>query len=207
MFRRPEERPTMSGEQKTRQRRRDTGRSNATGGAHRNWIVVGSGVGLAVVALLVAVFLFQDAGTSNDRSSQDLAGAPDVELEGFNGNAVKISNLRGQPAVVNFWASWCIPCLAELPGFEGVYQTHGESVQFLGINLADDVASAQNVVEDTGITYPLARDPEGEAFTAFGALGMPTTVFLDAEGRIVELYTGELTAGELEARIIDYFGS
>lgn len=92
-----------------------------------------------------------------------------------------------------------------MPGFERVYQTHRESVQFLGINLADDVASAQYVVEDTGITYLLARDPEGEAFTAFGALGMPTTVFLDAEGRIIELYTGELKAGDLEAKIVDYF--
>jgi thiol-disulfide isomerase/thioredoxin len=163
-------------------------------------------VGLTVVALLFIFAFNDDAETASDDGS-DRVAAPEVVLEDFEGNAVTISSLQGQPAVVNFWASWCIPCLAELPGFEGVYQTYGDSVQFLGINLADDPASAQYVVADTGITYPLARDPEGEAFTAFGALGMPTTVFLDAEGRVVELYTGELTAGELEAKIVDYFES
>ncbi|MCL1601244.1 MAG: TlpA family protein disulfide reductase [Actinomycetia bacterium] len=193
----------MSGKQQTRQQHRNP---QQPAGRTRGMVVVGGVLALAVIAVLSLV-LFDQGDDSSAAVASGNEAAPEVVLEGFDGTAVAISSLRGGPAVVNFWASWCFPCLAELPGFENVYQAHGDSVQFLGINLSDDPASAQSVVEDTGITYPLARDPRGEAFTAFGGLGMPTTVFLDEEGRVVELYTGELTARELEAKIIEYFES
>lgn len=119
---------------------------------------------------------------------------------------MRISDFREQPLVVNYWASWCVPCLAEMPGFERVYQQHQGEVAFLGINLADDPRAAEAVRERTGITYPVARDAEASAFEAFGAFGMPTTVFISPEGGIVELYTGELFAEALAERIDRYFG-
>lgn len=132
--------------------------------------------------------------------------APDLVLAGFDGGQVALADFRGTPLVVNFWASWCTPCLAELPGFERVYQEHKGRVAFLGINLADDPTGAELVRQRTGITYPLAVDPDGAAFKAFGGFGMPTTVFISEDGRVIELYTGTLTADALVERIGRYFG-
>lgn len=192
----------MSG---TSRSRRDRSSANTNDTASRRRWVLGGLVGLTVVIAVGVVLVSPGRESLAESESQNLAAVPDVILEDFDGNSVALSSLQGEPAVVNFWASWCTPCLAELPGFERVYQAHGESVQFLGINLADDATSALQVALDTGITYPLARDPQGEAFTAFGALAMPTTVFLDQEGRVVELFTGELSADELETKIVDHF--
>ncbi|MFQ5523788.1 MAG: TlpA family protein disulfide reductase [Acidimicrobiia bacterium] len=157
-------------------------------------------VGAAAVAVVaIAVVLV----SSGDEAPGD--PAPEIVLPSFEGETVRLADFRGQPLVVNYWASWCFPCLAEMPGFEAVYQSHKGQVAFLGINLADDPVGAELVLNDTGITYPVAVDREGTSFTAFGGFGMPTTVFIDPDGYIIEMYTGELTAQELDKRIQKYF--
>jgi len=195
--------------------------SDLKGTSTRAWWVVGGVVGLALVALGVvalsrnAVVPAQpsavvpappSAVVSNEPDvSTEPNAATDVEMQDFDGNTVAISDLEGLPVVINFWSTWCPSCFAEMPAFEQVYQARRESVQFLGINLSEDVDAALSVVEETGVTYPLAWDPRGEVFAAFGGYGMPTTVFLDENGGVVEMYTGELTADELEAHIVEHF--
>jgi len=196
----------MSGKQQTRQQRRGTERRSSRGAKSRTWWILG-GVVLVILALTAVIAASGSSDVSTDDAAVEPNNATDVAMLDFEGNTVTISDLEGQPVVVNFWASWCAPCLAEMPGFERVYQTHRDSVQFLGVNLTDDIEPALAVVARTGVTYPLARDVQGEAFTAFGGFGMPTTVFLDESGEVVEMYTGELTADELEARIVKYFES
>lgn len=95
----------------------------------------------------------------------------------------------------------CTPCLAELPGFERVGQDLQGQVGFSGVNLQDSVRAGQRVVEQTGITYTVARDPDGKLFQSFGAVAMPTTVFIDADGKVVAVNSGELSADELRDRI------
>lgn len=158
---------------------------------------------LVAVVVVAAITLFAVTGSGQDEL--DGPPAPEVALESLDGGTVRLADFEGQPLVVNFWASWCVPCLAELPGFERVHQQRKGEVAFLGVNLADDPGAAEAVREQTGITYPVARDPDGTAFEAFQAFGMPTTVFISPEGAIVELYTGELSAEALAERIDDYF--
>jgi peroxiredoxin len=74
-------------------------------------------------------------------------------------------------------------------------------VEFLGVNLQDEPEAAQRIVEETGVTYELALDRDGQAFAAFGGVGMPTTIFIDEQGRIVEHHTGILTSEQLDAQI------
>ena len=159
--------------------------------------------GVVVVVLAAAAAIF--TATAGSEPAAEAPPAPDLELAGFDGGTVRLVDFEGKPLVVNFWASWCVPCLAELPGFERVHQANKDNIAFLGINLADDPGAAEAVREQTGITYPLARDPDGSAFEAFGGFGMPTTVFISPQGTIVELYTGELSAEALAERIDDYF--
>jgi thiol-disulfide isomerase/thioredoxin len=122
---------------------------------------------------------------------------------GSGGGGGSLADYRGRPLVVNFFAAWCFPCLAELPGFERVHQTVGDRVAFVGLNLQDRAEDGRAVVARTGITYDVGRDPDGDLFRAFGAVTMPTTAFVDAEGRVVEVYGGELTAEALRAKIED----
>jgi thiol-disulfide isomerase/thioredoxin len=119
----------------------------------------------------------------------------------FDGSFDTLERYVGQPLVVNFFASWCAPCLAELPEFERVHRRLEGEVTFVGLNLQDPADSGRAVVARTGITYDVARDPDGLVFTAFEAFAMPTTVFIDAAGQVVQVWSGQLNGEMLEERI------
>lgn len=106
--------------------------------------------------------------------------------------------------VINFWASWCTPCLGELPRFEQAYQAHKDQLEFLGLNLQDSSRSAAQVVENTGLSYPLGIDAQGQLFQALGGFGMPTTLFIADDGTVLERYTGEISADQLVDRLETY---
>ena len=122
------------------------------------------------------------------------------------GGLGSFADYRGTPLVINFFASWCVPCVAEMPAFESVHQQRAAEVAFLGVNLRDSVADATELVERTGVTYDIARDPGGELAGALGVVAMPSTVFVSAEGTIVATQAGELSAEELRARLEALFG-
>lgn len=180
------------------------------------------GVAVAGVAVLVAVagigqFVGGEGGdpagnvpgsraapTADAPSGRDAAGrpVPGHMFERFDGTAATLSDYRGRPLVVNFWASWCPPCVAEMPDFEAVHQQLGDQVAFLGVNLTDDPAAGDALARRTGVTYDLARDPNGQLFEAMGGFSMPTTFLVSAEGRIVEQRNGQLSRSQLE-RLVD----
>ena len=125
----------------------------------------------------------------------------------FDGQEVPLSNLQGTPTVVNFFSSTCTPCITEMPAFEEVYQELGdEQVAFLGLAVADRADDALALVDETGVTYPTAQDPETSVFTELGGSVLPTTVLLDADGEIVATHHGELDADELRAFLADELG-
>lgn len=127
--------------------------------------------------------------------------APTTSFVMFDGTVATLADFEGQPLVLNFFASWCAPCVAEMPEFEELHQRLGDRVQFLGVNLQDPPAEGQRIVDRTGVTYALARDMSGELFSAIGAFAMPTTVLIDADGTIVDLRGGKIGQGELAERI------
>jgi len=145
-----------------------------------------------------------DAAESATVDSRDVSALP---VEYFDGSQGVIGDYAGRPLILNFFASWCVPCLKEMPGFERVFQSHGGDVAFLGMNLQDTDADGQAVVERTGVTYDLARDRDGSLFTEVGGFAMPTTLFIDADGRLLEMVSGELTAENLDIKIKTYFES
>jgi thiol-disulfide isomerase/thioredoxin len=126
-------------------------------------------------------------------------------LEGGGGRA--LGELIGTtPLVVNFFASWCVPCIDEMPAFERVNQSLGGQVTFIGMANRDAPEDALATVQSTGVTYPTFDDPDASALTYFGGLSMPTTVFIDASGEVVDVNSGALTEAELRAKITDLFG-
>lgn len=114
---------------------------------------------------------------------------------------VALTDYRGQPVVLNFWASWCVPCRQEMPDFEAVHEQLGDRVAFVGINHADDRGPALDLLAQTGVTYPSGFDPGGNVAADYGLYGMPTTVFIGRDGRVLEQHTGPLGKHDLEATI------
>lgn len=126
----------------------------------------------------------------------------DIELTTFDGTPVRLGTFAaGKPLVVNFFASWCGPCVREMPDFEAVHGRRGDDVRFVGVNLQDTPTAAAELVRQTGVTYDVVRDERSELFRTVGGFSMPTTVFLTASGDIVEVHGGELSQPALEARI------
>jgi peroxiredoxin len=160
---------------------------------------------LAVAALVVAGRLVGQPSTTAGVVVEGVAAvgrpAPRVELPGLRGGRVRLADLRGRPVVLNFWASWCPPCLAEMPEFQRVHQRLGDRVAFLGVNQRDQLQAAEQLARSSGVTYPLAVDPAGRAFDAFGGLGMPTTVLIGADGTVADIFAGQLDETLLRERI------
>ena len=131
---------------------------------------------------------------------------PDVHFRYFDGSEGSLADFAGTPTVINFWASWCAPCVVEMPAFEAVHRELHPQVAFLGLNVGDEPAAAHALVERTGVTYPLATDPDSTIFQSFGGIGMPTTVLVDADGIIVTMIGSRLRAQDLRSLIAEHLG-
>lgn len=132
--------------------------------------------------------------------------APAVEFSYFDGTPGTLADFAGRPLVVNFFASWCPPCVAEMPDFQAVFEDVGAEVPFLGFNVLDDPADADALVQLTGVRYALARDDTQGIFTAFRGFAMPTTVLIAADGTIATRWAGPLSADQLRELIAEEFG-
>ncbi len=167
-------------------------------------------------ALVVAIFAVAAGvvllGGSNAPAPEPAAGpagppAPATAFSSFDGAPATLADYRGRPLVLNFWASWCPSCVAEMSAaFRPAQEKLGEAVAFLGMNIQDDRAAAERLVEQTGVLFDLAEDPHGDLYRDLGGLGMPFTVFISSDGSILERHNGPLTEGQLVARIAELFG-
>lgn len=108
------------------------------------------------------------------------------------------ADFAGRPVVVNFWASWCVPCRREMPRLAEAARRLEGRVAFLGVSYKDRREDALALARETGLPYPSAVDADGDVGSRYGVYGMPTTVFVDAEGRIVGRYLGEMKDGTLD---------
>jgi thiol-disulfide isomerase/thioredoxin len=106
-------------------------------------------------------------------------------LRSFAGPLISLSDYRGEVVVLNFWASWCVPCREEMPNLERAWREfRPQRVTVLGLNVADDYDDAAAFLRTLGITYPNVFDPEQSRLTAYQVSGLPTTVFIDRQMRI-----------------------
>jgi thiol-disulfide isomerase/thioredoxin len=120
---------------------------------------------------------------------------PDMDVDGY---AVLLRELEGTPAVVNFWATWCDPCLREMPRLADAADRARDTIQFVGVDIADAREPARTFLRDLGITYPNVFDVEGAIRTSVGGVGQPVTAFYAADGELVRVVSGEVGADDLD---------
>jgi thiol-disulfide isomerase/thioredoxin len=137
-----------------------------------------------------------------------IVGAPEFTVEDLTdeGARVSLSDRAGGPALVNFWASWCVPCRTEMPILEAGFARFGNRVLFIGVDHQDSRTAAQAFVAKSGVQYRSGFDPDGTTAAAYGIRGLPTTVLVSAGGRLVETVTGALTEVRLQRLLSDGLG-
>ena len=159
---------------------------------------------MAAAAFVAAVL----GGCSGDDGGGTGREAPAFDLESLSdeGERVTLADYRGTPVVLNFWASWCRPCVKEMPLLERAHRRVGDRVQFLGIDGQDSRRLARELMARTGVTYPSGYDPDDTVYRRYRLVGRPTTVFIDADGRIRGVHAGELRGDELDRLLADHLG-
>ena len=140
-----------------------------------------------------------------DATEASETAAPDFTFYDVDGNAYKLSQFRGKPVILNFWASWCGPCQMEMPDIEKAYQQYAEQIHFLLVDLADGyqetVEMGAAYIAEQGYTFPVYFDTDVEGAMNYGVTGIPVTYFIDAEGNFVAYYQSAMTAEILQQGI------
>lgn len=142
------------------------------------------------------------AAPTEDAQTQN---APDFTVYDEKGNQVSLSSFTGKPVVVNFWASWCPPCKAELPYFQSAYEKYGKDIRFLMVNLTGDgndtKEDAQTLITQSGYSFPVYYDTDNAAAIAYSIRSIPMSCFITADGKIQSTHTGGMSQEMLETQI------
>jgi len=194
---------------------------NAQPARSRNFMV---GVLLFLAAMVIGLgtgaFIFLSQSTAADPNSPaystlppatyvssapaPVAGAPapDFTLKTLGGDAVTLSKFRGEPVLINFWASWCVPCRLETPDLVRAYEQHkSEGLVLLGVNLTaqDTLPEAEAFTKEFKISYPVPLDQTGKvAGELYRVLGLPTSVFVNRAGVITRVNVGAMTGAQID---------
>jgi cytochrome c biogenesis protein CcmG, thiol:disulfide interchange protein DsbE len=153
-------------------------------------------VALVAIALVILAAACTSKGPSSGcGSGQRLLPASATALPTLDARAFQelLCQLRGKPVVVNIWASWCGPCIREAPELAAAARTYSGVVQFLGVDVQDQPAPARAFIDKFTWTYPSVADPSGKIKESFGLLGVPDTMFFDANGVRTFTFSGSVT--------------
>ena len=130
---------------------------------------------------------------------------PQASLLTLDNKTIDSNTLFGKPLILNFWYSTCEPCRREMPVLAASAATHSSTVRFVGINMNDSVETAKNFAEKYNVLYDIMFDPSGSFIGALGIGTAPMTLFVDAQGIIVDQVAGEISADKLESLITKWF--
>ncbi len=151
-----------------------------------------------VRVVLLSLFLLGMA------ASPPLVGgpAPVFKLEAMDGQILNLSDLKGQFVILNFWATWCVPCIKEMPEFQKAHQSLNQKVKIIGINLAESKEKVDKYIKDHHINFTILLDDYGNVSQEYEVVNLPVTYFITPDGVIREkIFGGGITQKMIEAKI------
>ena len=163
--------------------------------------VVSAIVALCVAGSLAGIALAGSASGQPTRPAPVAAPAFSIPVLGGSGRQISLSQYRGKPLIVNFFASWCGPCQTETPLLARFYRAEKGAVPLVGLDENDVAANAMSFASKQGVSYPVGFDPHVTVASAWGVALLPQTFFLDARHRIVDHVYGAVTLAELHKGI------
>ena len=146
------------------------------------------------------------AGTDISPDTSDGTDLSELTFDLFDGGTGTIAGYEGTPLVVNFFASWCPPCVREMPEFQQVFESLDGEVAFLGLSQDQTPEDARALVERTGVTYDVGWDLDLEVYGATESIAMPTTAFVSPSGELLDTFAGALDAEGLAELVENVLG-
>ncbi len=165
---------------------------------------------LSLLAVAAGIWQLQAGQQRSKAEAQPAANltpravAPDFTLQTVDGQTVRLRDLRGKVVLLNFWATWCPPCKAEMPDLEALHRAYGVSQGFtvLGVNMEESAKAVADFAQQRGITFPLLLDTDGRVSNKlFVVRSLPTSMIIDREGFIRDVWTGQISKDAMLARL------
>lgn len=159
-----------------------------------------------LAGVLAGLAIWFTAGTVLEQMQRSAPGLPELQLMTLDAQPINLAAYRGRPVVLNLWASWCPPCRREMPVFEQAQKTFPD-MAFVMINQGETAQQAGNYLRRQGLGLTdVLLDSSSQAMKSMGSRGLPTTLFFDAQGRLVDSHMGELTMAGLKGIVSRRFG-
>ncbi|ASA22959.1 redoxin domain-containing protein [Paenibacillus donghaensis] len=130
------------------------------------------------------------------------SNAPSFELLGLDGKTHTLEEYEGKAVVLNFWGSWCAPCVKEMPALQTQWEKwKDQDVVIVGVNVGEDQMTVENFVKQVAIDFPIVMDPGRDAVRSYGISPLPTTFFINAKGKVDSIHIGQLDLNSLDSEI------
>jgi thiol-disulfide isomerase/thioredoxin len=165
---------------------------------------------LAVGAALGYGFGYFDGASSllglgklNQAAPEVGSPAPDFELASASGESIRLASFLGKPVLVNFWATWCAPCVLEMPNIQKVYDKYPGAFAVIAVNADESQVKVESFLKEMGLTFPAVLDPGSRVQALYRLRGYPTTYFIDSQGVVRFRHIGMLTESKLEEYLLE----
>jgi peroxiredoxin len=176
--------------------------------SRRKWLYLNIGVAISLIAVGIGSLLLmgQQSATGASQQTDTLVqasrgtAAPDFALFSPEGQEISLSDYEGQVILINWWATWCPPCKAEMPAINAFYESYqADGFVVLAVNSQEGASTVKDFIQENGFTFPVLLDSQGQVMDRYHVRALPTSFIIDRHGVIQHIQTGEITSQQLEA--------